>query len=146
MLGMLLAAAANLSPGPSLSAAEPRSIAYRECVAAERRRRPAASVAEIGRGACAGARSKLVSAVRSRIGYGWSAAPKTDAQARRMRAQLDRSAADMVARFEEDLQAWLTATSSSPANAGVQTSGRTGSRPLRRRLRRRSGHASPGNE
>ena len=53
--GPLLAAAAA-SPGPVLYSAQARSIAYRDCIAAEHKRRPA-PVAEIGRRACARART-----------------------------------------------------------------------------------------
>jgi hypothetical protein len=131
ILAALIAAAAPASPGPVVPYAEARSIAYRDCVAAEQGRRPAPPpVARIGRSACARTRSRLLSAVHDHVGYGWLATAKTAGQAKRMRAQLKRSAAEALGRFEGEVQAWLaTAPHSSPAEAGVQISGRAGSRP-----------------
>jgi hypothetical protein len=89
--------------------AQARSIAYRDCVAAGHKRRPA-SVAEIGRGACARARSRLVAGVRDHVSYGWAATAKTGGQARRLRAHMKEQAESQVAAFEGKLQAWLAQT------------------------------------
>jgi hypothetical protein len=106
MIALLLAAAA-LSPPPVLYSAEARSIAYRDCIAAGRERRPAATVAEIGRAACARLRSRLVAGVREHVSFGWAATARTDGQARRLRAQLKLDSESQVAAFEGKLQAWL---------------------------------------
>jgi len=109
MIALLLLAAAAASPGPVLHSAQVRSIAYRDCVAAEHRRRPS-TMAGIGRGACARARSRLVAGVRDYVGFGWAATAKTDGQARRLRAQMKLEAESQVAAFEGKLQAWLAET------------------------------------
>jgi hypothetical protein len=112
MIALALLAAAAASPAPVLYAAQTRSIAYRDCVAEERGRRPA-TVAEIGRGACARARARLVADVRDHVSFGWAAAAKTPGQARRLRAQLKVEAESRVAAYEGKLQAWLTETEGS---------------------------------
>jgi hypothetical protein len=109
ILPLLIAATAPaLSAPPVVPYAQARSIAYRDCVAAEHRRRPAAAVAEIGHGACAGKRSKLFSEVHGHIGYGWRATAKTDRQEKRMKAQLRANAEAEVVRFETLLRDWLS--------------------------------------
>ncbi|HYE29751.1 MAG TPA: hypothetical protein VEA61_16150 [Allosphingosinicella sp.] len=108
MIAFLLLAA-SASAGPVLHSAEARSAAYRECIAAEHRRRPAATVVEIGRGVCARARSRLVAGVRDHVSYGWAATARTDGQARRLRAHMKQEAQSQVAAFEVKLQAWLAA-------------------------------------
>jgi len=108
MITALLLAAASVAPAPPIVPyASAQSAAYRDCVAAEQRRRPA-PVAQIGRGPCAGKRSKLFSRVKSHLGYGWAATAKTAGQSKRMKAQLKLNAEQAVARYEADLQAWLT--------------------------------------
>jgi hypothetical protein len=110
VIGLIfLLAATAPSPGPVLYAAQARSIAYRDCVAAEARRRPA-TVAEIGRNACGQARSRLVAGVRDHVSFGWAATARTSGQARRLRAQLKEQAQAQVAAFEGKLQAWLAET------------------------------------
>ena len=122
MIAFLLLAAA--SPAPVLYSAEPQSIAYRACIAAER---------EIAAKACARARSRLVAEVRARISFGWAATAKTTGQSRRLRAHMRQEAEAQVVAFEGELQAWLAGTEthrgSSPAKAGAQFIGRAGSRP-----------------
>ena len=81
ILALLLAAATANAPAPVLHYAEARSIAYRSCVAAEHRRRPALTVAQIGRGRCAGTRSKLFGADHAYVRYGWRAVRKDARQA-----------------------------------------------------------------
>lgn len=105
IFALLLAAS---SPAPVLYAAQARSIAYRDCVAAEHGRRPA-TVAEIGRRACARERSRLVEGVRDHVSFGWAATAKTAGQARRLRAQLKLEAESRVAAYDAKLQAWLAA-------------------------------------
>lgn len=105
---LLLAAATAAPPGPVLHSAEARSLAYRECVAAEHGRRPA-TVADIGRRACARTRSRLVEGVREHISFGWAATAKTDGQLRRLRAHMKQEAESQVATFEGKVQAWLAA-------------------------------------
>lgn len=107
MIALLLLAAA--APAPVLYSAEPRSIAYRRCIAAEHGRR-AGPVTGIGRRACARDRSRLVAGVRDHISYGWAATAKTSGQARRLRAQLKLDAEAEVVAFESRLQAWLAET------------------------------------
>lgn len=107
MIALALLAAAAASPPPVMYAAQSRSIAYRDCVAAEHRRRSATVVA-IGRGDCARARSRLVEEVRDHVSYGWAAAAKTSGQARRLRAQLKLEAEAQVVAFEAKLQAWIS--------------------------------------
>ncbi|MEA3064062.1 MAG: hypothetical protein QOJ27_497 [Sphingomonadales bacterium] len=107
MIAWLLLAAASASPGPVLYAAEARSIAYRDCVAAGHAKRPAATMAEIGRAACARSRSRLVAGVREHVSFGWAATARTERQARRLRAQMKLEAESQVAAFEDKLQAWL---------------------------------------
>ena len=108
ILALLLAAAsASVAPAPPIVPyASAQSAAYRDCVAAEQRRR-AAAVAQIGRGPCAAKRSKLFSRVKSHLGYGWGATAKTVGQSKRMKAQLKLNAEQAVARYEADLQVWL---------------------------------------
>ncbi len=108
MIALLLAAAAA-SPGPVMYTSEVRSIAFRECIAVERRRR-SATVIEIGRGPCARARSRLVAGVRDHVSYGWAATAKTGGQARRLRAHMRQEAETQVTAFEGKLQAWLAET------------------------------------
>ena len=109
MIALLLVATTLLSPAPVMYAAQARSIAYRDCVATEHGRRPAA-VAEIGRRACARERSRLVADVRDHVSFGWAATAKTGGQARRLRAQLKVEAEARVADFESKLQSWLAET------------------------------------
>ena len=114
----LLAAATAAPPGPVLHSAAARSIAYRECVAAEHRRRPT-QVYEIGRRACARARSRLVEGVREHDSFGWAATAKTPGQARRLRAHMRQEAESQVAAFESKLQAWLAETENVRGEGGV---------------------------
>jgi|GEM_PF-6781600 len=108
MIALLLLAAATSSPGPVLYSAQAQSIAYRDCIAAEHKRRPAAAtVAGIGGKACARARSRLVAEVRARISFGWAATAKTTGQARRLRAHMRQEAEAQVVAFESKLQAWF---------------------------------------
>jgi hypothetical protein len=107
MIAFLLLAATAPSAGPVLYSAEARSIAYRGCIAAEHKRRPTATAAEIGRTACARARSRLVAGVRDHVSYGWAATAKTAGQARRLRAHMKLEAETEVSAFEAKLQAWL---------------------------------------
>ena len=109
MIAALLFAAASVAPAPPIVPyASAQSAAYRDCVAAEQRRKPA-PVARIGRGPCAGKRAKLFSRVKSHLGYGWAATAKTAGQSKRMKAQLKLNSEQAVSRYEADLQAWLTA-------------------------------------
>lgn len=110
MIALLFLAANAVPPGPVLYSAEPRSIAYRDCIAAEHRRRQAATVTEIGGKACARARSRLVAEVRARISFGWAATARTPGQSRRLRAHMRQEAEARVAAFEGKLQAWLAGT------------------------------------
>jgi hypothetical protein len=115
MIAFLLAAAAA-SPGPILYSAEAQSTAYRNCIAAERMRRPAAAtVTGIGGNACARARSRLVAEVRARISFGWAATAKTEGQAHRLRTHMRQEAESQVAAFETRLQAWLGETENARA-------------------------------
>jgi hypothetical protein len=107
MIALLLLAVASPAPAPVLYSAQARSIAYRDCIAAARERRPAAAAGEIGRAACARERARLVAGVREHVSYGWAAAARTDAQARRLKAQLKLEAESRVTAFENELQAWL---------------------------------------
>jgi hypothetical protein len=110
MSALLLLALASASQTPVLYAAEARSIAYRDCVAAGHGRRPDATVEEIGRAACARARSRLVARVRDYISFGWAETARTDGQARRLRAHMKAEAESQVAAFDGKLQAWLAGT------------------------------------
>jgi hypothetical protein len=105
MIAFLLLAAAA-SPGPIMHSAQAPSTAYRDCVAAAHKRRPA-TVAEIGRHACAAARSRLVERVRDHVSFGWAATARTDGQARRLRVYMKQEAESQVAGFETRLQDWL---------------------------------------
>jgi hypothetical protein len=107
MIVLLLAAASAASAPPVVPYASAQSAAYRDCVSAQHARHPA-PVAQIGRGACAAKRSKLFSRVKSHLGYGWAATAKTVDQSKRMKVQLKLNAEQAVARYEADLQAWLT--------------------------------------
>ena len=109
MIAFLLLAAAAASPAPVLYSAEARSIAYRDCIAAEHGRRPAATAAEVGRSACARARARLLEGVRDHISFGWAATAKTGGQLRRLRAHMKLEAESQVATFEGKVQAWLAA-------------------------------------
>ena len=114
MIALLLLAAS--SPAPVLYSAETRSNAYRDCIAAEHKRRPAAAtVAEIGGKACARARSRLVAEVRAQVSFGWAATAKTKGQARRLRAHMRQEAESRVVAFEGKLQAWLAETADAVA-------------------------------
>ena len=106
MIFLFLAAAAASSVPPVVPYASVHSAAYRDCVAAQHARNPA-PVAQIGRGACAGKRSKLFARVKSHLGYGWAATAKTPGQSKRLKAQLKANAEAAVARYEAELQAWL---------------------------------------
>jgi hypothetical protein len=106
ILAMVLAAASAAPAPPIVPYASAPSAAYRDCVAAERRRQPA-PVAQIGRGACAAKRSKLFSRVKNHLGYGWAATAKTVGQSKRMKVQLKLNAEQAVTRYEAELQAWL---------------------------------------
>jgi len=110
ILALLLASATANAPTPVLHYAETRSIAYRNCVAAEHKRRPALTVAQIGRGRCSAARSKLFSEAHSYVRYGWRAVRKDARQARAMQAQHKVNAENEITRFETALQAWLGGT------------------------------------
>jgi hypothetical protein len=103
----LLFALATVSSTPVLYTAEARSVAYRDCIEAEHLRKPAATVEEIGRGACARARSRLVAGVREHISFGWAATAKTDRQEHRLRAHMKEEAESQVGAFEGKLQEWL---------------------------------------
>ena len=104
---VLLLLAAVAEPAPILHFAETRSVAYRNCVVAEHRQRPALTVAQIGRSRCAGARAKLLGAAHSYVRYGWRAVPKSAGQAKRLKRQHKANAEAEVVRFEAKLQAWL---------------------------------------
>ena len=108
ILSLLIAATAPALSAPVLPYAQARSVAYRDCVAAEHRRRPAAALAQIGHGPCAGKRSRLFSDVHGHIGYGWRATAKTDRQEKRLKAQLRANAEAEVVRFETLLRDWLS--------------------------------------
>jgi Flp pilus assembly protein TadB len=110
---LLAALALAAAPGPVLYSAEARSVAYRDCIAAGHGRQPSATVVEIGRTACARARTRLVTGVREHISYGWAATAKTDGQARRLREHMKLEAEMQVVAFEARLQAWLTGTGGS---------------------------------
>ena len=112
MIAFLLLAATAAAPGPVMYSAEARSIAYRDCIAAENRRQPA-TVAEIGRRTCARARSRLVEGARDYVSFGWAATARTDGQARRLRAHMRLEAESQVADFEGRLQEWLGVTDAS---------------------------------
>ena len=116
ILAVLLAAAASTDPAPVLHFAEVRSVAYRNCVVAEHRQRPALTVAQIGKGRCSGARAKLFDAAHSYVRYGWRAVPKSARAAKALKAQHKVNAETEVARFEGALQAWLAG----PEGAGGQ--------------------------
>jgi hypothetical protein len=107
---MILAALALLLPAPApvVPFAEARSIAYRDCVAAALARSPGqANVAEAGKRACAGPRSRLVSQVRGNISYGWAAVTKTSGQRKRLREHLRAKAEEEVASFEGRIRDWI---------------------------------------
>ena len=107
MIVALLIASATAAPaGPVVPYAPAQSAAFRDCVSAQHARRPA-PVPQIGRGACAAKRSKLVTRVRSHLGYGWAATAKTAGQSKRLKAQLRLNAEQAVARYEVELQTWL---------------------------------------
>ena len=106
MIALLFLAAMAASPGPVLYSAQSESNAYRDCVAAAYKRRPA-TVVEIGRRDCARARSRLVAGVRDHVSFGWAATAKTGGQLRRLRAHLRQEAETEVATFETRLQTWL---------------------------------------
>jgi hypothetical protein len=106
MIILFLAAASAASSPPVVPYASVQSAAYRDCVLSQHARSPA-PVARIGRGACAGKRSKLISRVKTHLGYGWAATAKTTGQSRRMKAQLKLNAEQAVARYETELQTWL---------------------------------------
>ena len=110
ILAMLLAAAA--ANAPVLHFSEARSIAYRSCVVAEHKQRPALTIAQIGRGRCAGARAKLFSAAHSHVRYGWRAVRMNTRQAQRLKAQHKLNAEAEIVRFETAIQAWLGGTES----------------------------------
>ena len=112
ILALLLAAATANGPAPVLHYAETRSVAYRNCVAAEHARRPTLTIAQIGRGRCAGTRAKLFSAAHSYVRYGWRAVRMNGRQAQRLKAQHKINAETEVVRFEAALQAWLAGTGS----------------------------------
>jgi hypothetical protein len=108
ILALLLAAATASSSAPVLHYAETRSVAYRNCVAAEHKQRPSLTVAQIGRGRCAGPRSKLFSEAHGYVRYGWRAVRMNARQAKRLKAQHKVNAETEVVRFEAALQAWLS--------------------------------------
>ena len=112
MMLLALLAAATPVAAPVVPYAEARSSAYRDCVVEEQRRRPALTVAQIGRRSCGRARSKLVAAARDHVAYGWLATAKSAGQARRLKAQLKVNAEAEVVRFETRVQAWLAGTES----------------------------------
>lgn len=107
ILALLLAVATANGPAPVLHFAETRSVAYRNCVAAEHARHPALTVAQIGRGRCAGTRAKLFSAAHGYVRYGWRAVRMNGRQAQRLKAQHKVNAEAEIVRFEAALQAWL---------------------------------------
>src|SRR5688500_17418320 len=106
LVALLAAAASTASPAPVVPYASATSAAYRDCVSAQHARSHA-PVTQIGRGPCASKRSKLVSRVKSHLGYGWAATAKTTGQWKRMKTQLKLNAEQAVVRYEADLQAWL---------------------------------------
>ena len=108
IVALLLAAAAANIPAPVLHYAEERSIAYRNCVVAGHKQRPSLTIAQIGRGRCAGARSKLFSAAHSYVRYGWRAVRMNTRQAQRLKAQHKINAEAEIVRFETALEAWLS--------------------------------------
>jgi hypothetical protein len=108
MIVALLLAATASSPAPVLHYAEARSIAYRNCIVAEHRKRAASTVAQIGRERCSGARAKLFDSAHSHVRYGWRAVRMNARQAQRLKAQHKVNAETEVVRFEAALQAWLS--------------------------------------
>ncbi|HEY5722193.1 MAG TPA: hypothetical protein VIT45_07710 [Allosphingosinicella sp.] len=114
IVAMLLAAAASNAPAPVLHLAEARSVAYRSCIVAEHGRRPALTVAQIGRGRCAAPRAKLFDAAHNHVRYGWRTVPKSAGAVRRLKAQHKINAEAEVVRFEAALQAWLAAQHVAP--------------------------------
>ena len=106
MITLFLAALSAATAAPVVPYASAPSAAYRDCVSAQHAHSHA-PVAQIGHGPCASKRSKLVSRVKSHLGYGWAATAKTTGQWKRMKAQLKLNAEQAVARYEADLQAWL---------------------------------------
>jgi hypothetical protein len=108
ILALFLAAATTSAPAPVLHFAETKSVAYRNCVAAEHKQRPSLTVAQIGRGRCAGARSKLFSAAHGYVRYGWRAVRMNTRQAQRLKAQHKINAEAEIVRFETALEAWLS--------------------------------------
>ena len=107
ILALLLAAATPGAPAPVLHYAEARSIAYRSCIAAEHKLHPASTVNQIGRGRCAGTRSKLLADAHSYVRYGWRAVRMNSRQAQRLKAQHKVNAVAEITRFETAIQAWL---------------------------------------
>jgi hypothetical protein len=112
IVALLLAVAA---PAPVLHYAEARSIAYRTCIVAEHRKRPASTVAQIGRERCSGARAKLFDSAHSHVRYGWRAVRMNARQAQRLKAQHKVNAETEIVRYETALQAWLGATEAASA-------------------------------
>ena len=109
ILALLLAASApSTAPAPVLHFAETRSIAYRNCIAAEHGRQPVLTVAQIGHGRCSGARARLFADAHSYVRYGWRAVRMDARQAKRLKAQHKINAEREVVRFEAALQAWLS--------------------------------------
>jgi hypothetical protein len=111
LIGIALGQAGPEAAGrvPSLSYLENPSVVYRDCIAAVARGLAAPSVTVLGRGPCRGARSVLWTTVRYHVAERWSALPANRAEARRISAQIDDSAAAIVRNYEARLQRWLAA-------------------------------------
>ena len=103
------AAAEAVLQGPSLSYLENPSVVYRDCIAAVSRGRAASAVTVIGQGSCRQARSVLWTSVRYHVAERWSSLSSNRAEARRISAQIDRSADGIVEEYEAQLQRWLAA-------------------------------------
>lgn len=107
IVAFLIAVAALNAPAPVLHYAQAHSTAFRDCVLAEHGRRPALTVAQIGKGRCSGPRAKLFADAHSYVRYGWRGVPKSAGAAKRLKAQHKINAETEVTRFEAALEAWL---------------------------------------
>ncbi len=115
IIALLLAAAAASAPAPVLHFAETKSVAYRNCIVAEHRARPALTVEQIGRGRCASTRAKLFEAAHSYVRYGWRTVPKSGRQAKALKAQHRLNAEAEIVRFEIAMQYWIGVTEAASA-------------------------------
>lgn len=108
------------NPPPRLSYLEEPSAVYGTCVAAVANRQPAPSIATIGRGACRQPREILVSTIRYHVAERWSDLAENGAEARRISARVNRSAAGIIEGYEADLQRWLDARAAANGNQHAQ--------------------------